>query len=547
MKKATLSVLILFLLLYILPLGVRPIVVPDESRYAEIPREMLVSGDWVVPHLNGVRYFEKPVLGYWFNALSIMLFGENAFAIRLSSAIAAGISALIVFVLAWRFAGRCSAGILAALIQLTCLLPFAIGGLTVLDSVLSMLLTAGMASFFFAHEENIRPKKILWLALFGAFCGLAFLTKGFLAFAVPMVTIVPFMIWEGRWRDIFRIPWIPVAAAVLVTLPWSLMIHFREPDFWNYFFWTEHISRFLSPVAGQHNEPFWYFVPIMIGGALPWIALLPAAVQGIKHKYQHSSLVRFSLCWFLFPFLFFSACGGKLSTYILPCFPPLSVLMAVGLYGYSETKKSRAFKIGTSTIALLGGILALGLLVTQLTDIFGVRAYSESEAWKWPIGVGVFLVWSLLSLLAATRRDFFKGVALFCAGTAVFLFSANFIIPDQVMEERAPGKFLARQAYMIRKDTPLFSDKYLIHAVCWFYKRNDVTLVGKSGEHAYGLSYDESRHRLLTVKQFAEHIRKMQGKEAILITEAEFFEKYGNQLPKPKMKVSDAGFVFAQF
>ncbi len=547
MKKAALSALILFSLLYILPLGVRPIVILDEARYAEIPREMLASGDWVVPHLNGVRYFEKPALGYWLNAISIQLFGQNAFAIRLSSAIAAGISALIVFVLAWRFAGRYSAGIIAALIQMTCLLPFAIGGLTVLDSVLSMLLTAGMATFFLAHKENIRSKRVLWLALFGAFCGLAFLTKGFLAFAVPVVAIVPFLIWEGRWRDMYRVPWIPIVAMVLVALPWSLMIHLREADFWNYFFWTEHIARFLSPVAGQHNEPFWYFVPIMIGGALPWIAISPAAVQGIRHENEHLSLVRFSVCWFLFPFLFFSACGGKLSTYILPCFPPFSILMAVGLCRYSEIKKRRAFKIGASAIAVLGGVLALGVLVTQLTDISNVRAYSENEAWKWPIAVCIFLIWGLFAWFAAARRDFFKGVALLCAGTAVFLFSANFIIPDQVMEGRAPGKFLIRQSCMIQKDTPLFSDKYLIHAVCWFYKRNDVTLVGKSGEHAYGLSYDESKHRLLTIKQFKEYLRKTQGKAAILITEAEFFEKYGKDLPVPKVKLSDFGFVFAQF
>jgi hypothetical protein len=104
----------LFFLLYILPLGVRPIMVPDESRYAEIPREMIASGDWTAPHLNGLRYFEKPVLGYWLNAGSIMLFGENAFAIRFPSAMSAGISAVILFLLVRRYAGGYSAGILAA-------------------------------------------------------------------------------------------------------------------------------------------------------------------------------------------------------------------------------------------------------------------------------------------------------------------------------------------------------------------------------------------------------------------------------------------------
>ena len=96
MKQAALLIICLFLLIYVLPLGSRPMVVPDESRYSEIPREMVASGDWVVPRLNGLRYFEKPVLGYWLVAASIKLFGENAFATRLPSALAAGLSALLV-------------------------------------------------------------------------------------------------------------------------------------------------------------------------------------------------------------------------------------------------------------------------------------------------------------------------------------------------------------------------------------------------------------------------------------------------------------------
>jgi len=205
MKKYSVAIIALFLILYILPLGVRPIAIPDEVRYAEIPREMIASGEWVVPYLNGLRYFEKPVLGYWLNTLSITLFGENAFAIRLTSALSAGISALMVFFLIRRFGGGSQAGILGAAVYLTCLLVLALGTLSLLDSMLSMFLTGAMASFFFAHKETIPSKRVAFLALFGLFCGLAFLMKGFLAFVVPFITILPFIFWERRFKELFKI------------------------------------------------------------------------------------------------------------------------------------------------------------------------------------------------------------------------------------------------------------------------------------------------------------------------------------------------------
>ena len=93
------ALILVYLVVYILPLDLRPLMIPDETRYAEIPREMLKSGDWIVPRLNGLRYFEKPPMGYWLNAMSISLFGENGFAVRLSSALAAGLTALLAGIL----------------------------------------------------------------------------------------------------------------------------------------------------------------------------------------------------------------------------------------------------------------------------------------------------------------------------------------------------------------------------------------------------------------------------------------------------------------
>ena len=547
MRKASVFVIGLFLLIYILPLGVRPIIIPDEVRYGEISREMLVSGDWVVPHLNGLRYFEKPVLGYWLNALSMMLFGENAFAIRFPSALAAGISGLMIFCIVRRFAGGYSAGILSAIIFLTCMEVFAVGCFCVLDTMLSLFLTAAMISFFFAYIEDRGRKRTVFLAFFGAFCGLAFLIKGFTAFAVPVVIIVPFMIWQGRWKELFVFSWVPIIMALLIILPWAVMIHLRESDFWRYFIYEEHIRRFLSK-APQHPEPFWFFIPIIIGGALPWTVLLPATVQGIKWARLKDPFIRFALCWFFFPFLFFSASHGKLGTYILPCFPPLAILITIGLLNYLKREKTRTFTISSSLFGSVIGIFTVLLIVNQVTGFSGFRIYGQTEIWKFLFGVAGLLTWSLFLLLAGKAQGLQKKLVLYSCAPLLLMFSAHFIIPDQSKEAKAPGEFLLRHSDKVQTDTILVTDD-LVRAVCWFYKRDDVYMFRELGEHAYGLRFDNLiRRRFLTIDQFLKLAKKYSGKRRVtLITDTEHYAKYRHLLQKPVFEDVDCGFVFVQF
>ncbi len=547
MKKSSIAVIGLFVLLYIIPLGARPVISPDEVRYAEIPREMIATGDWVVPRLNGLRYFEKPVMGYWLNAAAMMLFGENAFAIRLPSALAVGISALMVFFLVRRFAGGYLTGIIAATALFTCLEVFALGVFCVLDSSLAMFVTVAMVFFFFAHMAERSGRRTLFLAFFGAFCGFAFLTKGFLAFAVPAVTIVPFLIWEGRVKDLFRDFWIAILAAFLVCLPWSVMIHLRENDFWNYFFWIEHIKRFMSDNA-QHSQPFWFFIPVIAVGALPWTVFMPAAISGMRETRLEKPFARFAICWFLFPLLFFSLSQGKLATYILPCFPPLVIVMTVGLQKYLEGNKKLAFISGAFFLSILTGILGIFILITQMTGYWGLGIYSRPETWKWILGAAGLLTMSFLFFLAGKANNVQKKI-LFCTmAPMLFMFSGHFILPEKINAARSPGTFLMRHAQKVHPGTPLVSDDHLTYDVCWYYKRNNVFLVYSGGEFAYGIRRDDSKHRLLQREEFEGFVKKHTGKKRVtLVTDIKRFEWYKSILGRPAFVYTDGIFVFAQY
>ena len=547
MKKPLLIIFGVFCLLYLVPLGMRPIFLPDESRYAEIPREMIANGDWIVPRLNGLRYFEKPILGYWLNAVSMLLFGENAFAIRLPAALSAGISALMVFLLT---AADGLPALLAALIYLINFEVYILGTASTMDSPVSMLLTVAMGLFFLAYKAEDSYKKSLLLLLFGVFCGFAFLTKGFLGFVVPVVTIVPFMIWERKWQNLFKLVWLPLASTLIVSAPWSLLIHFREPDYWRYFFWVEHIQRFFSENSAQHPEPVWFFIPVLAIGLLPWTFILPAAFIGAVERISLTDpFIKFLICWFLFPFIFFSVSEGKLTTYILPCFAPAAILIAMGIVSYFEKSGRKVFTVGLLIFTGLIFFLAFALLFLQVTNFIGFKVYDYSETGKWVWVFFVLLLWCGMMILAIRLKDPKKSLALYGLAPLLAMLSAQFALPLQITRGKSMGDFFQQQAHKVQPDTVIISERGAVGSVCWYFKRQNVYVFGHPGELDYGLDYADAKPRHLTSeKQVRQLIAQSNPADRpIFIGRTELWSEYKNYLPQPTFQEDDGYFVFVRF
>jgi len=505
------AILLLLALLYVAPLSVRPLDSPDEVRYAAVAREMIASGDWVSPHFDGVRYFEKPPLGYWLTAASFKAFGENAFALRLPVAIATLLTALVVAALARRFVSPFGAR-LALVVFLTTTLVAGVGTFAVLDAFLSLFLTCAIAAWYLATVEPPGRRRVLYLVLCGCACGGAFLVKGFLAWVIPALVAVPHLAARRQWRAMITLPWIPFVVAVAVALPWAVLIHLREPDFWRYFFWVQNVQRFAGDQA-QHPRPVWFYLESLPVIAWPWILWVPAAALGLRGE-GRSDFRRFLVLWVAMPFLFLSISRGKLLTYVLPCFAPLSILVAAGLERYFAKGGRRAFRAAALAAALLLALVLAALLVAQ-SGVAGAPLYSATELPKL-VAFGAMLAAGAAGAALAfrSRRLPLQVAGIAVAGTATML-PVQFALPQRAIEQRLPAVAIARYA-SAAPDTIVVADAPLAGTAVWTLARDDVYVVDAS-ELSYGMSYPEARYRDLAPRTLADFVESNRGRAEILL------------------------------
>ncbi len=539
-RKAAAWLLVLYVAVYILPLGMRPLSSPDEVRYGAISHEMLASGDWVSPHFNGARYFEKPIMGYWLNSLSMRTLGENPFALRLPTVLAAGLTALTIWLLTAHIAGRRTASVAAA-IFLTTLIVVGVGTTAVFDTFLTLFLTAALATYFVAMRAPPGRGRNAWLAACGVACGAAFLTKGFLALAIPVIVATPFLVLERRWRDLLTSAWIPMIVAAIVVAPWGALIHVREPDFWRYFFWVEHIQRFVSTDNAQHSQPFWYYFATAPFAGFPWIWMLPAAAQGLRRSPPERTFLVYLACWFALPWLFFSVSHGKLLTYVLPCFAPLSILLAMGLERYWQQASQRYWRIGAICIAAMM-VLSLTALVAAQSGALGAPVFQSFESARLAL-FSLCLLTGLGAAIAAivVRRPIARLVA-FCVPGAALIIAIDLALPQETRDDKAPQVLLS-DGVLSAPDAIVVTDSKTFGAVSWYTKRNDLYVLSP-GELAYGLEYPDSRRRNLEGGGLAGLLRENRGRrDVFIVVRPEQEAAIDAPLPKDAMRLERSGLV----
>lgn len=343
---ATIALLAAATLTLFLFLGSRGLNEPDEGRYGELGREMLATGDWLIPHLNGVPHFQKPPLLYWATATSFRLGGLNEWSARMPSALAALGIVLLTLQIGRRLRDF-QTGLAAALIVLSAIEFFALAHLLTPDMMLSLWITAAIA----ALVEHRATGRSVWRGLFFLAMGLGFLTKGPMALVVPLAAALS----VGRMEP--RINWRQWTAGLMLTLvvglSWFLALALRHHELFGYFLGYELLERFASSSHGR-SRPFWFFIPVLVGGFMPWTFFLPPVLLRAWQRWRSEERLawgqRLLAGWAIIPFIALSISGSKLPTYILPLFPALALGVAFWWLGTGR-EKARRVGLGLAMVA----------------------------------------------------------------------------------------------------------------------------------------------------------------------------------------------------
>lgn len=478
------ALFILFCLLWLFMLDARTLVPTDEGRYAEMGREMVASGDWITTRLNGIKYFEKPPLQTWMNAITFELFGLGDWQARLWT----GLCGLLGIVLTWHAGRRVfneRVGFYAGTVLASSFLWAALGHINTLDMGLSGMMTIALCALLIAQRDTASAaERRNWMLACWAGMALAVLSKGLIGLVLPGAVLV---IYSLVARDFAIWKRLHIGLGLLlffaITTPWFVLVSLKNPEFPQFFFVHEHFQRFLTKT--HHREgPWHYFIPLLILGIVPWLGVLAQSLFGGLRDASGATFKpkRMLLIWAGFIFFFFSVSGSKLPSYILPIFPALALLVAA----YWETARRMQQMIAAGLITAMGVIgLAFVPAIAKLPkEVLEIPLYEAYQPWV-VAGTLIAIIGGMLALFAAKRnqRDL----------SAVLLAMTGFLAGQVLMLGHNPLGHYVSGLPLVPAINAELTPGTKIYALAHydqtmpFYLRRTMTLVENPDEFEFGL------------------------------------------------------------
>ncbi|CAJ0719953.1 Undecaprenyl phosphate-alpha-4-amino-4-deoxy-L-arabinose arabinosyl transferase [Ralstonia edaphis] len=479
-----------FLAVWLGTLGYRHLIPTDEGRYAEIAREMFVSGDWVTIRYNALKYFEKPPLQMWGTALAYTLFGIGDWQARLFTALSGIVGIVFTMLAAARWWGRRTA-VISGLVLVSAPLWNVGSHFNSLDMGVAGCMTMALGALLLAqHPDATRAQQRGWMWACWASMAMAVLSKGLIGVVLPGFVLVVYTLvardW-ALWKRLHLVTGLIIFFAV--GAPWFVLISLRNPEFAWFFFVHEHFQRFTSTVHNR-NAPLWYFVPLLVAGFLPWLAQLPGAARLTMARAETASNgFRPTLVlglWAVLIFAFFSISDSKLPGYIFPIIPALAILASLVLEQTSE--RAWRWQLRAFLALALAGLAASGYVATMSSGMYPNAVFSRFAVFlAVAFAAGAAFTW--LAIRLAGRR--FESVVAFAC--AWFLTFTAAMLGHEAFGRSMSGIDLVPAVRpWLKPDVPFYAVERLDHTMP-FYLGRPTIMVQEPDELAFGVEQEPSK------------------------------------------------------
>ena len=493
-------ILALFTITWFGSLDYRHLIPSDEGRYAEIAREMFVSGDWVTPRYNDYKYFEKPPLQLWATATAYTLFGIGEWQARIWGALTSFLTIFMVGLTAWKLSGKQS-GINAGLVLASAPIWVIAGHFNSLDSALSSFMGISLCGLLLAQQENARTTtQRNWMLLCWASMALAVLSKGLIGIALPGLVWVIYSLYTRDWQRWTQLHFGKgLVLFFLICAPWFVLVPIQNPEFPYFFFIHEHLQRFSSTIH-HRDAPIYYFIPIIIAGFLPWLAQIPATIritwQERKNTgFRPNTLI---LIWVLSIFIFFSLSHSKLPGYILPIFPALALLTGQALNRTHQI--TWHWQVLLLCLLILTGLFATPRIITMADSMSDRAAFASYTTWITSALI-VMLVGTIFSWWSARNHAFISVTAL---AMSFFLGTLIAGLGHETLGRTKSGIDLVKQVKPLLKGDDLFYSIRMLDHTLPFYLHHPMIMVESKDELAFGIQQEPEKF-IPTLALFVQH------------------------------------------